>query len=213
MPTPSLKELSLISSTKYLPTPRIRAFTPLPGGNFNLSFARPNLKRQWGWTVSTSTSFQCFPRPYNTGFFFLTRKVMTLDIPQTWLEAETFLLHKGGDPTSPSNYRPIALLTSIYKIIATHTSIFLNAHTSKLGTLSSSQFGFRNKHQTTDHPIVLAAKRTLHPSSYILYLDLSKAFNSVILSTLFKLLEKAGFPPEFIAMIKRLYKHLWTRLG
>ena len=68
-------------------------------------------------------------------FYFLTRKVMTLDIPQNWLEAEIFLLPKGGDPTSPSNYRPIALLTSIYKIIATDTSSYLNTHTAKLGTL------------------------------------------------------------------------------
>ena len=132
---------------------------------------------------------------------------MTLDIPQSWLEAEIFLLPKGGDPTSPSNYIPIALLTSIYKIIATHTSNYLNTHTAKLGTLSNSQFGFRKRHQTTDHSIALAAKRTLHPSSYVLYLDLSKAFNSVVLSTLFKLLKKAGFPPEFIDMIKRLYAH------
>ena len=39
-----------------------------------------------------------------------------------------------------------------------------------------------------------------------MYLDLAKAFNSVVLNTLFKLLAKAGFPPEFIDMVKRLYR-------
>ena len=117
-----------------------------------------------------------------------------------------FLLPKGGDPTKPSNYRPIALLTSVYKIIATHTSNHLNEHISKPGTLSDSRFGFRRKFQTTDHSIGLASKRTLHPSSYVSYLDLSKAFNSVVHGTLFKLLAKAGFPPGFIDMIKRLYR-------
>ena len=131
---------------------------------------------------------------------------MTLDIPQSWLEAEIFLLPKGGDPTKRSNYRPIALLTSVYKIITTHTSNYLNDHIAKPGTLSDSQFGFRQKIQTTDHSIALASKRTLHPSSYVLYLDLAKAFNSVVLNTLFRLLAKAGFPMEFIDMVKRLYR-------
>ena len=66
---------------------------------------------------------------------FLAKSVMTLGIPQNWLEAETFLLPKGGGPTSPSNYTPIALLTSIYKAIATHTSNYLKAHTAKPETL------------------------------------------------------------------------------
>ena len=94
-------------------------------------------------------------------FCFLTKRVTTLDIPQNWLEAEFFLLPKGGDATSQSNYRPIALLTSIHKIIATHISNYLNAHTAKLGTLSNCQFGFRKKYQTTDHSIALAAKHNL----------------------------------------------------
>ena len=76
-----------------------------------------------------------------------------------------------------------------------------------LRSLSNCQFGFRKKYQTTDRSIALAAKRTLHPSSYVLYLDLSKAFISVAHPTLSKLLEKAGSPPGFIAMIRQLYKH------
>ena len=88
----------------------------------------------------------------------------------------------------------------------THTLFIPNHHIAKPGTLSDSQFGFQRKFQTTDHSIALASKRTLHPSSYALYLGLAKAFNAVVLNTLFKLLARAGFPPEFIDMVKRLYR-------
>ena len=54
--------------------------------------------------------------------------------------------------------------------------------------------------------LALASKHTPHPSSYALYLGLAKAFNLVVLKTLFKLLAKAGPPPEFIDMAKRLYR-------
>ena len=73
------------------------------------------------------------------------------------------------------------------------------------GTLSGYQFGFRTRYQTTDHSIALDSKRTPYPSSYVLYLDLSKAFNSVVGDTLFKLLTKAGFPSEFVDLVKHLY--------
>ena len=91
-------------------------------------------------------------------------------------------------------------------MIPMHTPNYLNNHIAKPNTLSGSQFSFRRRFQTTGHSIGLVSKRTLHPSSYVLYLDLSKAFNSVVHSTLFKLLAKAGFPQEFVDMVKRLYR-------
>ena len=64
---------------------------------------------------------------------------------------------------------------------------------------------------TQDHIYILLAKRTLHPDSYTptlhpytLYLDLNKAFNSVIHSTLFNILEKQGLPQSFIQIVKNL---------
>ena len=58
---------------------------------------------------------------------------------------------------------------------------------------------------TQDHIYALISKRTLHPDSYTLYLILNKAFNSVIHSTLFNILEKQGLPQSFVQIVKKLY--------
>mmetsp|Transcript_127587 Transcript_127587/g.220639 ORF Transcript_127587/g.220639 Transcript_127587/m.220639 type:complete len:522 (-) Transcript_127587:894-2459(-) len=105
----------------------------------------------------------------------------------------------------PTNYCPIALLSSIYKIFSTHASHYLYSHLANPDTLHHAQFGFRQKHQTIDHVIALACKRSKYPDSYILYLDLSKAFNSVVLDTLFKVLKKSGLPDSFTGFLLRLY--------
>ena len=43
-------------------------------------------------------------------------------LPEKWLEANIILLFKKGGVRNPVNYRPIALLNSVYKIIATHAN-------------------------------------------------------------------------------------------
>ena len=181
-------------------------FAPPTWDQFQSIIRRPKPQKAVGLENLNLYLVYILPEPFQPWFYFLVKRVMTLDIPRNWFEAEIFLLPKGGDPTKPSNYRIIALLTSVYKTIATHTSNYLNDHIAKPGTLSNSQFGFRRKFQATDHSIALASKRTLRPSSFVLYLDLAKAFNSVVLNTHFKLLAKVGFPNDCIDMVKRLYR-------
>ena len=40
-------------------------------------------------------------------------------MPESWLTGIVILIHKKNDPKDINNYRPITLLTSIYKIWAT----------------------------------------------------------------------------------------------
>jgi len=44
--------------------------------------------------------------------------LMTGNIPNTWRESFFTLLHKGGDAKDPNNWRPIAVLSITYKILA-----------------------------------------------------------------------------------------------
>ena len=69
------------------------------------------------------------------------------DIPEEVLEARIVLISKKGDTSNLSNYRPIALLNSIYKIVA---SIIQKRLANTLDDkLQKTQCGFRKKKSTS----------------------------------------------------------------
>ena len=84
---------------------------------------------------------------------------------------------------SVSNYRPISLLTSIFKILEelvyTRTIKFLG----NCKSLSDSQFGFRKQHNTT-HALLTFIDKVAHAIDNIshtigVFLDFSKAFDTI----------------------------------
>lgn len=70
--------------------------------------------------------------------------------PKTWQNAEVILLLKKGDNTNVENYRPINLLSHLYKLF---TKIITNRLTHKLDFYQPvEQAGFRIEFfSTTDH--------------------------------------------------------------
>lgn len=69
--------------------------------------------------------------------------------PKTWQNAEVILLFKKGDNTNIENYRPINLLSHLYKLLI---KIITNRLTHKLDFYQPvEQAGFRIGFSTTDH--------------------------------------------------------------
>ena len=58
---------------------------------------------------------------------------LSAPIPQKWLRANIVLLYKKGDPELQSNYRPIALLNTFYKVLATHATTHPSHITREVG--------------------------------------------------------------------------------
>lgn len=68
---------------------------------------------------------------------------------KTWQNAEVILLFKKRDNTNIENYRPISLLSHLYKLF---TKIITNRLTHKLDFYQPvEQAGFRIEFRTTDH--------------------------------------------------------------
>ena len=103
-------------------------------------------------------------------------------IPSEWKIHSITPIHKSGDKSLVSNYRPISLLCIISKvlerIIYNHLSKFLLEQ----NPIYISQFGFRKHHSTTQQLLYLdRVHKSLNINAQcdVIYLDFRKAFDSV----------------------------------
>ena len=104
-------------------------------------------------------------------------------VPQTWKMSNVVPIPKLGDRTSPTNYRPISLLSVLNKVLERHIYDQIAIHLETNHPLSNSQWGFRSGRST-----VTALLETTHNWYQCLeagkevtavFFDLRKAFDSV----------------------------------
>ena len=128
-----------------------------------------------------------------------------LPLPTAWCWSYTFLLFKSGDPQLPQSYRPISLLNSLYKLLASHLLDFLARLCAAHHLIHDSQFGARPNHQTLDHIHHLRALTSISSPCLHLYVDFNKAFNSIPHSALWQLLSHLQVPPTFLTILRAMY--------
>ena len=112
--------------------------------------------------------------------------------------AEVVPLYKGKNPYEECNYRPISLLTTMSKILEKGMYTMVYGFLNNTSQIYNSQYGFRAKH-SCDHSVSEVISEILKNSeknkyTIGLFLDLSKAFDTLDHPIVLKKMDLYGVP-------------------
>lgn len=103
--------------------------------------------------------------------------------PARWKVANVQPIPKKGEATNPDNYRPIAICSTLSKVMETMINYHLVNYLEDNSLLSDRQYGFRRNRSTGDLMAFLTEQwnRSVHRlgESKVVALDISKAFDRV----------------------------------
>lgn len=129
------------------------------------------------------------------------------EYPQYLKCAKCVPVFKGAplDPTTPISYRPISILTSINKVleqlIHKQITIFIEEH----NILPSFQYGYRKMHNTSQAILDLTDSIAKNNKDKLVtisvFMDLSKAFDTVDKNILIKKMKDIGFSDTTMQLI------------
>ena len=135
-------------------------------------------------------------------------------VPQDWIDAILVPIAKKGDLKNCDNWRGISLLDVVGKVVAR----ILQERLQELAEeeLPESQCGFRKSRGCTDMIFVvrqIVEKSWEHKTkSFITFVDIKKAYNSVPRSALWIALGKLGVPASTIQLVRSFHIRMKAKI-
>jgi ribonuclease HI/exonuclease III len=135
-----------------------------------------------------------------------------------WKHFTTVVLRKPGKPRYdiPKAYRPIALLNTLWKVLAGIIAEHLTYYTEKYQLLPDHHFGGRPSRTTTDalHLLTYRTKDAWRKRKVasVLFLDIEGAFPNAVPEKLIRNMNKRGVPTKIINLTANMLTNRETRL-
>uniref|UniRef100_A0A3B1IPA0 Reverse transcriptase domain-containing protein n=1 Tax=Astyanax mexicanus TaxID=7994 RepID=A0A3B1IPA0_ASTMX len=146
------------------------------------------------WTPFSCVCSSSYFRLY---LYIFNLSVLSCRIPRVWKTAHVIPLHKGGEATELNNYRPISKLSCLAKSLESLVNSQLKSFLNENSILSNYQSGFREGHSTIS--AVTLVLNDLYSDCIqkkhcaAVFIDLTKAFDTVGHTLLLRNLKKIGF--------------------
>ena len=138
--------------------------------------------------------------------YLINKSIIDGTVPDVWKIARVSPLYKSEDKILVENYRPIAVLPILSKVMERAVYAQLSAHLDQLGFLYQHQYGFRRGHSTAQaigqlNNWVLEAMDRKELTG-LLFVDISKAFDSINHKILLGKLEHIGLSESSLKWFK-----------
>ena len=130
--------------------------------------------------------------------------------PTAWKSSFLVPLHKKGSKGNPDNYRGLAVGSNLGKFFTKCLNDRLTSYAEKLNLISENQFGFRPDFRTSDAIFTLKTlvnhqKIKNNQPLYAVFVDFSKAFDSVNRETLSYKLGTFGIRGSLLKLFVNMY--------
>lgn len=136
--------------------------------------------------------------------------------PLEWRDCTVVPIYKKGDHLDPNNYRGIALINTLLKVLTKILAARLQTVCTSFNLLKREQIGFiKNEEGVSQAACLLECcqRRKIKKENTILgFLDLKKAYDMVPHNKLFYKLKKFGLGNKMIDFIKRMYDNTYMRV-
>jgi len=153
------------------------------------------------YNSNISSGFKCLK--------ILINHIWNDDFPKSWNNALIVSIYKKGDPSDCNNYRGISLTNNGLKIIAKIIANRISKYGIDEGFIRPEQYGFRNREEYislyTTLRNICQRQKFENKDTYLTFLDLKKAYDSVPIYNLLMKIHHLGIRGKYYKFIENLY--------